>query len=40
MDPNLGVTKYGIITAFESVGIIIASLILTKVNIRFEKNPK
>ncbi|MGL5716821.1 MAG: hypothetical protein ACRCX2_27645 [Paraclostridium sp.] len=40
MDPNLGVTKYGIITAFESVGIIIASLILTKVNIRFENKSK
>lgn len=39
-DPNLGVTKYGIITAFESIGIIIASLILTKVNIKFENKSK
>lgn len=34
MDPNLGVAKFGIVTAFESVGIILASVILTNIKIK------
>lgn len=40
MDPNLGVAKYGIITAFESVGIILASVILTNIKINPENRAK
>lgn len=40
MDPSLGVARYGVITAFESVGIILASVILTNINIKPENRAK
>lgn len=40
MDPNLGVAKYGVITAFESVGIILASVILANIKIKPENRSK
>lgn len=40
MDPSLGVAKYGIITAFESVGIIVASILLTNITINPENRSK
>ncbi|MGL4912244.1 MAG: MFS transporter, partial [Romboutsia sp.] len=40
MDPSLGVARFGIITAFESVGMIIASVILTNVKIKAENRSK
>lgn len=40
MDPNLGVAKFGVITAFESVGIILASIILTNIKIKPENRAK
>jgi len=40
MDPSLGVAKYGIITAFESVGIIVASILLTNITINLENRSK
>lgn len=40
MDPSLGVARFGIITAFESVGIILASMILTNIKIKAENRSK
>lgn len=40
MAPSLGVAKYGIITAFESVGVIIASILLTNITIKPENRSK
>ncbi|MFR6017503.1 MAG: MFS transporter [Paraclostridium sordellii] len=36
-DSNLGVSKFGVISAFQSIGMIFASILLTKVNIKIEK---
>lgn len=40
IDPTLGVARYGIVTAFESVGIIIASILLTNISIKAENRSK
>ena len=40
MDPSLGVARFGIITAFESVGMIIASIVLTNIKIKAENRSK
>lgn len=40
IDPSLGVARYGFITAFESVGIILASVILANIKIKPENRSK
>ncbi|MGL5753728.1 MAG: MFS transporter [Paraclostridium sp.] len=40
MEESLGVARFGIISAFQSIGMISASIILTKVNIKAENRSK
>jgi MFS family permease len=40
MEESLGVVRYGIITAFQSIGMVVASIILTNVNIKPENRSK
>lgn len=40
IDPSLGVARYGVLTAFQSIGMIVASVFLTKVNIKTENRAK
>lgn len=40
MEESLGVARFGIISAFQSIGMISASIILTKVNIKAENRAK
>lgn len=40
MEESLGVAKYGIISAFQSIGMIVGSILLTNINIKAENRAK
>lgn len=40
MEESLGVARYGVISAFQSIGMIVASILLTNINIKAENRAK